>query len=102
MIWVLWGVLSWVGCVQSPDPPQGGNSPTTSTLPDTSDTDSPTEPEPVVTEETVPDHELEDGWIFSLETIHEIEIDVDFGGDSVLAVEPGEKLTTTWGKMKVR
>ncbi|MAF10311.1 hypothetical protein CMK11_07660 [Candidatus Poribacteria bacterium] len=36
------------------------------------------------------------------ETIHEIEIDVDFGGDSVLAVEPGGKLTTTWGKMKVR
>jgi hypothetical protein len=36
------------------------------------------------------------------ETIHEIEIDVDFGGASVLAVEPGGKLTTTWGRMKRR
>lgn len=36
------------------------------------------------------------------ETIHEIEIDVEFGGGSVLAVEPGGKLTTSWGSLKRR
>jgi len=36
------------------------------------------------------------------ETIHVIEIDVDFGGGTVLAVEPGGKLTTSWGNLKRR
>ena len=36
------------------------------------------------------------------ETIHEIEIDVEFGGDSALAVEADGKLATSWGDMKRR
>ena len=36
------------------------------------------------------------------ETIHEIEIAVDFGGDSALVVEPAGKLTTRWGALKRR
>jgi hypothetical protein len=36
------------------------------------------------------------------ETIHVIEIDVDFGGGSVLAVEAGGKLATSWGDIKRR
>ena len=36
------------------------------------------------------------------ETIHVIDIDVDFGGGTVLAVEPGGKLATTWGALRRR
>ena len=34
------------------------------------------------------------------ETIHEFEIDVEFGGGSALSVEAADKLTTTWAKLK--
>ena len=35
------------------------------------------------------------------ETIHEFEIDVEFGDGSVVSVEPADKLTTTWARLKV-
>ena len=36
------------------------------------------------------------------ETIHVIELDVDFGGESALAVEADGKLATTWGDLRRR
>jgi hypothetical protein len=80
----LCGLLSTTACQDDPAPvpPIAETTDRTDTQPaqDTGSTDTEPEPEPepeaepIVTEETVPDQELDDIWIFSRQTIHQIEL----------------------------
>ncbi len=59
---------------------------TDSTVEDSGPPDS--DPAPLVTEETVPDQDLDDGWIFAEDVIHDIEITLPQASWDALNVDP--------------
>jgi len=68
---ILWGVIAWTGCQQAPDPRHLDSEPSPRAS-DTGASADTAEPAPPVEELEVEDQAMDDSWIFSSRTIHEI------------------------------